>query len=176
MEDPLILTFVDEATRNLAQVEALLRDMDNGLSKADLTAITSCYRALHTISGLAGYLSLSRIATVVLNAERVLEEMRLNPLLRHDGKITALLCTIAHVRVLVLALQAGDQSPTSQVLTVVDKEVIDQLRVWGAGAHCCPQRIFPPTSNQRPPSRYWQYKQRPTGPPPGEIISRTTSL
>ena len=80
MVDPLHLSFVGEATTRLAQAQALLSSLDRGVGMADNAAINRCYRAMHTISGLAGFLELERIQLLAQTAERLLEEMHINRL------------------------------------------------------------------------------------------------
>jgi chemotaxis protein histidine kinase CheA len=124
MVDPLHLSFIDEATMHLAQTQALLRSLERGVGMADSAAINRCYRAIHTISGLAGFLALERIQVLAQTAEQLLEEMRLNRLHRGAARIDALLQAVQRIMDLVRCLADDGQVAGDDV------GIICQLRSW----------------------------------------------
>lgn len=125
------MSFVDEATAHLAQVQTLLCALDRGVrmaesaKSAESDAVNRCYRAMYMISGVAGFLELERIQVLAQMAERLLEQMRLNRLQRGAARIAALRQAVRRLADLVRCL-ADD----SQHLAGDDAELIRQLRFW----------------------------------------------
>ncbi|HEX3132363.1 MAG TPA: Hpt domain-containing protein [Planctomycetota bacterium] len=163
MVDPLLITFINEAKTHLAQVDVQLRTMDRGMGMAGSSAINACYRSVHTISGLAGYLALDRILVLAQSAEHLLEEMRTNRLYREAARIDALLRAVARLIDLVECLE-HDRTPVAEA---DDQVIIGELRAWtirptsvlrrtmhGHGDHSVPR--FSHYGNQIPSGPPWR--------------------
>ena len=160
MVDPLHMSFVDEATAHLAQAQTLLRSLDRSVGMADITAINRCYRAMHTISGLAGFLALERIQVLAQTAERLLEEMRLNRLYRGAARIAALEQAVQRIADLVKHLADDRQHVASD-----DAELIRQLRLWIVDRSVARHRTFRRVDEFARPKSFRHGEQIPTGPP-----------
>jgi len=169
MVDPLHITFISEARKHLAQVHEHLRAMERGVGMAGSAAINDCYRAIHTISGLAGYLSLSRIQVLAQSAEHLLEDMRLNCLHRGASRIDALLRAVTRLTELVSCLQ-HDTTPVTD--DADDQEIIRDLRAWTARSETAPtRRSHLPYDHSVP--RFSNYgNQIPSGPPRRSALSK----
>lgn len=159
MVDPLLITFISEAKTHLAQVDQQLRAMDRSVGMAGSSAINACYRAIHTISGLAGFLALDRILVLAQSAERLLEEMRTNRLYRGASRIDAMLRAVARLIELVECLE-NDTAPAAD-----DQEIICELRAWTTRPESAPRRTFGWRDDHSVP-RFSHYgNQIPSGPP-----------
>ncbi len=159
MVDPLHLSFIGESTTHLAQAQALLSSLDRGVGMADTAAINRCYRAMHTISGLAGFLALERIQLLAQTAERLLEEMRLNRLHRGAARIDALRQAVLRLADLVRCLADDSQAVGDDV------DIIRELRSWIVDRSMVRRRSFRRVDEFVQPSIYRHGDQIPTGPP-----------
>ena len=158
MPGPLTLTFVSEAQACLVQMDGLLRGMERGVGTAGTAAINDCYRAIHTISGLAGFLALDRIAALAKAAEGLLEEMRLDRLQRTAVRIDALLRAVERIGELVQCL-IQDESPAAD-----DVELICELHAL-VGPDIAPRTLHPTIDVIAARRTLWFANQVPTGPP-----------
>jgi len=162
MVDPLLITFIAEARKHLAQVNKHLCAMDRGVGMAGSSAINNCYRAIHTISGLSSYLALERIQVLAQSAEHLLEEMRLNRLHRGASRIAALLRAVTRLTELVECLH-HDTTPATD--DAEDQEIIRDLRAWTARPDVAVTCRFRGRDDHSVP-RFSNYgNQIPSGPP-----------
>jgi chemotaxis protein histidine kinase CheA len=192
MDDSLTIAFVGQAERNLAHVAALLHEMDGSRGKTQLPAIESCYRYLHTISGLARHLQINRISSISQRAEQVLEEMRTNPWHYHGTKITLLKRAIQRLSELVESLghkhetQAeittektdANKPPVHQVVAeksaaekTHDEQLMQELRAWSSFSCRAAVKSAKRPDNQTAPAYYWRCNQSTTGPPLAETMN-----
>lgn len=159
MCDPLLSSFLAESRRLLTQTAEDLRHMDRHIGMAGASEINACYRAMHTIAGLADHLGLARIRTLAGSAEALLEEMRINRLHRGEARIAALLRAVARLFELVECLE-HDRAPATD-----DQAIIGELRAWMKPA----PRMAPRRSrgrDDRSVPRFSHYgNQIPSGPP-----------
>jgi chemotaxis protein histidine kinase CheA len=159
MVDPLLITFISEAKSHLARVDVQLRGMDRNVGMASSSAINDCYRAIHTISGLAGFLALDRILVLAQSAERLLEEMRTNRLYRGAARIDALLRAVVRLTELVACLES-DSTPVAD-----DQAIICELRAWTTRPESTPRHTVRGHEDHSVP-RFSHYgNQIPSGPP-----------
>ena len=159
MAGPLIYTFVSEAQSCLVHMDGLLRGMVRGMGMSDNAEINDCYRAIHTISGLASFLALERIAALAKAAELLLEEMRLDRRHRSAQRIDALLRAIERIGKLVECL-IQDESHVAD-----DEEIIDELRARVIGPDTAPRVLHPIRDAVAVRRLLWHANQVPTGPP-----------
>lgn len=159
MTDPLFDAFVSEAPAELARMDGLLRGMGRGVGMAGSAEIDACYRAIHTISGLAGFLALERIGALARAAERLLEEMRLDRLHRGAERIDALLRAVARIGDLVRGLgqDGAAVEDDAELIRELYSLVIGSGRVLRA-LHPCDEAVSIRRS-------LWHANQIPTGPP-----------
>jgi chemotaxis protein histidine kinase CheA len=143
----------------LAQAHALLYSLDRGVGMADTAAINRCYRAMHTISGLAGFLALERIQVLAQTAEQLLEEMRLNRLHCGAARIDALLQAVQRITDLVRCLADDSQAVGDDV------EIIRELRSWIVDRSVVRRRPFRRVDEFVQPKLFRLGDQIPTGPP-----------
>ncbi len=169
MVDPLLITFICEAKKNLARVNEHLAAMDRGVGMAGSSAINDCYCAIHTISGLAGYLAQERILVLAQSTERLLEDMRLNRLHRVASRIDALLRAVTRLIELVESLQ-NDTAPVTD--DVSDQEIIRDLRARTVRPTIIATRRFRGRDDHSVP-RFSNYgNQIPSGPPRRTVTSK----
>lgn len=164
MCDPLLSSFLAESRRLLTQTAEELRHMDRRTGMAGAGEINACYRALHTIAGLAEHLGLARIHTLAGSAETLLEEMRTNRLYRGAVRILALLRAVVRLQELIDCL-ANDTTPVAD-----DRALLCELHAWSQRATTrAPWR--PARAPERRVPRYSQYgNQIPSGPPARGIM------
>jgi chemotaxis protein histidine kinase CheA len=166
MADPLLVTFVTEAQQQLALAERLLAGMDRGLGMAGGAEINGCYRAIHTLSGLAGHLGLARIQVLIQGVEHLLEEMRLNRLQRGAARIDTVRKAIARIAELVDCLASGAEPAAD------DAAIIVEIRSWT----CAPACVRRPPVFRRDDRSVHRYQrsgtQIPTGPPSRTAIAQ----
>ena len=159
MDDPLLTTFISEAKVRLAETQLLLQGLDRRVGMADSAEINACYRAIHTLGGLADYLALERILLLTHGAERLLEDMRTNRILRGAVRIDALLRAVTRLIELVACLE-NDTAPSAD-----DLAIISELWAWTTRPASTPRCHFR-RCDDRSVRRFSQYgNQIPSGPP-----------
>ncbi len=159
MADPLHLLFLSEAKIQLAEAQVLLQGMARGLGMARANDINGCYRLIHTISGMAGYLGLERIQVLAQGVERLLEELRFHRFCRGAARIDALIRAVQRTADLVDCL-AGNLQPVAD-----DHDIIGELCSWVEGSSVSDETRRP-WQDHRSVARFVGYgNQIPTGPP-----------
>ncbi|MBA3936443.1 MAG: Hpt domain-containing protein, partial [Planctomycetes bacterium] len=111
--------FVVEAREHLENGEACLLRLIG--DPTDHEAVQACFRTVHTLKGLAGFLSLERVQAVAHAAEQVLDRLRTEPTPCTPAQGDALLLTITRLRELVDGLESGAPPPED------DRELIALL-------------------------------------------------
>lgn len=91
MSGSLHRAFAEEAASCLARAEARLRSLDRRVGSADTGALIEIYRALHTITGMAGYLELESLREIARSAELLTDDLRVNRIHREGSRIDTLL-------------------------------------------------------------------------------------
>ena len=107
MKDSMHSAFVDEATACLARAEGCLRGLDRGLGRADTSAIIEIYRAIHTITGLAGYLELAAVHAIARTAELLVDDLRVHRSHREGSRIDTLLRAVRRMAEMVASMTRG---------------------------------------------------------------------
>ncbi len=173
MTDRLKDKALAESRDLLARVAGLLQGMDRRTGPAKAEEINSCYRALHTIAGLAGHLGFVQLQSLAKLAENVLEDMRTTCRSRGDARIHALLRAVARMQEIVNSLANGTE-PVADVADI--GALLDELRAWHSPRLCRPA-WYPVGARNDPMPRYFQYgNQIPSGPPRGGYQQRMKSL
>ena len=115
---------IGEAQGHLARAEALLQALSPAPYAVHAAALQACYRAVHAVTGLAGFCALERVRLLALEVERVLEGMRIQRLDSSPARIAAMRAAIARIAsVLGGKLQDGGQAE-------VDAAIIGALHAW----------------------------------------------
>jgi chemotaxis protein histidine kinase CheA len=117
--DELVHEFAAESVDHLERAEACLLGMAGGSRDAEL--VQACFRALHTIKGLAGFLQLTRVQALAHSAEQVLDQLRSGTLSCTSACSDALLAATTRLGELIVAARehttiAGDESAWMQAL------------------------------------------------------------
>ncbi len=158
--------FLAEAADHLDAAEASLLTL--GGDHADRSAIESCFRALHSIKGGAGFMDLGRIQALAHAAEHLLSEMREGRIAVGSDNIDALLQAVSRLRELVAALSGSDEPAPSSGNDGPDGEWLRQLRV--CADHPRPVDDYAPASagaESVATSRRFAKPARGPAPPPG---------
>ncbi len=100
--------FKHESQEHLDASEACLLRLTN--NPADEEAVQACFRALHTVKGGAGFMSLDRIQGLAHAAEQLLDAVRENRVKADHAVCDALLTAVSRLRELTGALD-GDAAP-----------------------------------------------------------------
>ena len=105
-DDELLHEFVVESSSHLSQIEGQLLQIEAGGSDIDLDLVNTVFRAIHSVKGAAGFLSLSVINSLAHSLENVLNMVRnqelvptsmiINSLLRASDKLRALVDDITN--------------------------------------------------------------------------------
>jgi two-component system chemotaxis sensor kinase CheA len=113
--EDFIQDFVAETVEALAALDNDLLQLETGGDDPDL--VPRIFRAVHTIKGTCGFLGLTRLRQVAHAAENVLDAIRKERLAADAEVVTAILCAIDALKIIVDTLQAtgsegeGDDSP-----------------------------------------------------------------
>lgn len=109
-EDKTILdAFVVESIEHLADVETLLLAMEAGGVNADLEAVNSVFRAIHSIKGGAGFLGLTKVNDLAHAAENVLNKIRMRELTPSTEIVDLLLRSADLLRTLIEVIGGNRQ-------------------------------------------------------------------
>ena len=105
-DDELLHEFVVESSSHLSQIEGQLLQIEAGGSDIDVDLVNTVFRAIHSVKGAAGFLSLSVINSLAHSLENVLNMVRnqelvptsmiINSLLRASDKLRALVDDITN--------------------------------------------------------------------------------
>jgi len=130
MNNSLHQSFVPEVKACLGRVEQVICSFDRSLGMAGAAGIDACYRDLHTVTGLTGFLALERINKLARIVECLLDEMRTNRLRRAAGRINALLLGVQRIRELIEnlasdAAPAGDEDDEGH-----EADLIREISAW----------------------------------------------
>jgi two-component system chemotaxis sensor kinase CheA len=115
MSDDLLAEFVSEATEHLGKAEALLLALCRS-EAPDAEGVNACFRSLHTVKGLSGFLDLNRVKALAHGAEQVLDALRAGRLAGTPAVWDQLLGAVGDLAALIAALgpggePAGDDAP-----------------------------------------------------------------
>ncbi len=178
-EDPELLgDFVLEAREHLSVVETQLLGLEQ--NPDDTESTHACFRAIHTIKGIAGFLDLHAIREVSHEAETLLDSLR-NGLLKVNGAlIDVLLRSSDFIRQEVAAIEAllagkprepqadhqallkslrqsksqndGEKAPVNQAVSAPSPVVPEVIETERAKPSAG-EELFPPTMPAPPPAK-----------------------
>jgi two-component system chemotaxis sensor kinase CheA len=124
--DDLLKDFLAESAENLAQLDHDVIELERDPSNAAL--LNSIFRAIHTIKGTCGFLSLSRLELISHTAESVLEELRRGTLKAEPDVISDILRAVDVIKLILAELAANGTEPAGD-----DSMLIGLLQYWLSG-------------------------------------------
>lgn len=112
-DDGLLQEFVVESAAHLAQVEGQLLQIEAGGEDIDIDLVNTVFRAIHSVKGAAGFLSLSVINSLAHNLENVLNMIRNRELIPTLAVINVLLRASDQLRTLVDNISTSNEVDVS---------------------------------------------------------------
>ncbi len=103
--------FIAEAREHLQAAEGCLLALT--ANPSDQESVQACFRAVHTIKGLAGFLTLERIQALAHAAEQVLDLVRTGALACGGAQCDVLLQALTRLADLVTGLERGEEPSDS---------------------------------------------------------------
>ncbi|MCX8039927.1 MAG: chemotaxis protein CheA, partial [Planctomycetota bacterium] len=119
MADELRSEFVHEASEHLATASQILLSLAQR-ETADPEEVNACFRALHTLKGLAGFLGFERIKRVAHAGEQVLDAVRSQSLRPTRATWEAVLGAVDRLERLVHTIAEQEQEPPGDDADVID--------------------------------------------------------
>ncbi len=101
----ILVDFLSEAEENLDLIEVNLVDLEQDPSNTDI--INDIFRPFHTIKGVSGFLSLTRINALAHATENLLDSARSGDFLINDIATDAILESVDTLKTLVARLREG---------------------------------------------------------------------
>ncbi|MGC3967379.1 MAG: chemotaxis protein CheW [Pirellulales bacterium] len=173
--DPLLRDFVVESMENLAEVQSKLLSIEQAGADADPELLNDVFRRVHTVKGIAGFLSLDRIAELAHALENVLSLMRdgklvptseiVEPLLQGSDLLQRMVADVersneydcsAHIAVLTGIAQGKPAARAEALLDVVQQgvtaaieavaEVADEAEAGAAHTEAAAQKCEEPAA------------------------------
>lgn len=87
----IIEEFVAESVDQIAEVEAILIEMESGACEADDETLNLIFRAFHSVKGTAGFLELNHVVHVTHLAESLLDMLRRGEMTLQPSQVTVFL-------------------------------------------------------------------------------------
>ena len=110
MSDDLLAEFIAEAGEHLTRAESLLLALCRS-EAPDAEGVNACFRSLHTVKGLSGFLDLNRVKALAHGAEQVLDALRAGRLAGSPAVWDQLLGAVGDLAALVAALGPAGEPP-----------------------------------------------------------------
>jgi len=101
----ILIDFVSEAIENLDTIEVNLIDLEQDPSNNDI--INDIFRPFHTIKGVSGFLSLTKINTLAHTTENLLDSARSGDFLINDVATDAILASVDTLKNLIARVSQG---------------------------------------------------------------------
>jgi len=123
----ILLDFVSEAQENLDTIEVNLIDLEQNPSNKDI--INDIFRPFHTIKGVSGFLSLTKINKLAHATENLLDSARSGDFLINDTATDAILASVDTLKSLIARIQQGVETGFKQPDDDIDVESLrDKLQ------------------------------------------------
>jgi len=104
----ILIDFVSEAEENLDTIEVNLIDLEQDPTNSDI--INDIFRPFHTIKGVSGFLSLTKINKLSHTTENLLDAARSGDFLINDRATDAILESVDTLKKLISRVQEGTQT------------------------------------------------------------------
>ncbi len=119
----ILIDFVSEALDNLDSIEVNLIDLEQDPSNKDI--INEIFRPFHTIKGVSGFLSLTKINKLSHTTENLLDSARSGDFLINDTATDAILASVDTLKTLLERVRQGTDTGFRQPDDDID---VDGLR------------------------------------------------
>lgn len=119
----ILIDFVSEAEENLDTIEVSLIDLEQDPSNKDI--INDIFRPFHTIKGVSGFLSLTKINKLSHTTENLLDSARSGDFIINDTATDAILESVDALKKLITRVKQGTSTGFKQPDDDID---IDHLR------------------------------------------------
>lgn len=114
----ILIDFVSEALENLETIEVNLIDLEQDPGSKEI--INDIFRSFHTIKGVSGFLSLTRINTLAHATENLLDAARSGAFLINDVATDAILESVDTLKNLISRVSQGIQTGFKQADDDID--------------------------------------------------------
>lgn len=119
-DDELVQEFVVESAAHLAQVEGQLLEIESAGENYDTNVVNTVFRAIHSVKGAAGFLSLTVINSLAHSLENVLNMIRNRELSLNKSIVNTLLRSADQLRILVDNVETSNDVDVSELVTQLD--------------------------------------------------------
>ncbi|NOX33446.1 MAG: chemotaxis protein CheA [Deltaproteobacteria bacterium] len=119
----ILVDFISEAYENLDAIEVNLIDLEQDPSNKDI--INDIFRPFHTIKGVSGFLSLTKINKLAHTTENLLDSARSGDFLINDTATDAILESVDTLKNLIASVENGTRTGFKQPDDDID---VDTLR------------------------------------------------
>lgn len=119
-DDELVQEFVVESAAHLAQVEGQLLEIESAGENYDTNVVNTVFRAIHSVKGAAGFLSLTVINSLAHSLENVLNMIRNRELSLNKSIVNTLLRSADQLRILVDNVESSNDVDVSELVTQLD--------------------------------------------------------
>jgi two-component system chemotaxis sensor kinase CheA len=119
-DDELVQEFVVESAAHLAQVEGQILEIESAGENYDTNVVNTVFRAVHSVKGAAGFLSLTVINSLAHSLENVLNMIRNRELALNKSIVNTLLRSADQLRILVDNVETSNDVDVSELVTQLD--------------------------------------------------------
>jgi two-component system, chemotaxis family, sensor kinase CheA len=122
LEDPELLNeFVVESQEHLASVESQLLSLEGVEGPIDVSIVNKVFRAVHSIKGAAGFLSLQTLETLAHRGEEVLNRLRNNEIRPTSEVINTLLHATDRLKELLDSIATSNEEDITEHVTALER-------------------------------------------------------
>ncbi|MFN7737402.1 MAG: chemotaxis protein CheW [Pirellula sp.] len=120
-DDELQKEFVIESLEHLSSVETQLLELESDGDSIDLDKINNVFRAIHSIKGVAGFLSLGTLESLAHREEEVLNRLRNRELRPTHDVINTLLKATDRLRSLLDSIESSNSEDVSDHIDALER-------------------------------------------------------
>ncbi len=122
-DDELIHDFVVESSTHLAEIEGQLLEIEASGDSIDVELVNTVFRAIHSVKGAAGFLSLVVINSLAHSLENVLNMIRNRELVMNKQIVNTLLRASDQLRSLVENVESSNDVDVRDLIEELDSIV-----------------------------------------------------
>jgi two-component system chemotaxis sensor kinase CheA len=120
-DDELIQDFVVESSSHLADIESQLLEIEAAGDNIDIELVNTVFRAIHSVKGAAGFLSLAVINSLAHSLENVLNMIRNRELVMNKRIVNTLLRASDQLRTLVERVESSNEVDVGDLIEELDR-------------------------------------------------------
>ncbi|AMV30577.1 Chemotaxis protein CheA [Pirellula sp. SH-Sr6A] len=120
-DDELIQDFVVESSSHLADIESQLLEIEAAGDNIDIELVNTVFRAIHSVKGAAGFLSLAVINSLAHSLENVLNMIRNRELVMNKRIVNTLLRASDQLRSLVEHVESSNEVDVGNLIEELDR-------------------------------------------------------